>query len=252
MGGFMHSPLASGRVARIGAVRRDVLKSLKRAAKLPKIEFLDWLASPEGPAPSASLKVLKTRPITWLAIWSRRALLRQFSFPVPRRHLYVPASTRVKIKALRHYAREHVLENFVETGTYHGDTMAALAPMFYRCFTIEMAPALHAIARQRLYAFENVTCILGDSAMMLPGIVQQLRGPALFWLDAHASGGETFSSGKGPLISELEAIYSGKAAGHVVLIDDARGHDLAAVRRFCAPYAHIVVRNDIARLTPIK
>jgi hypothetical protein len=85
---------------------------------------------------------------------------------------------------------------------------------------------------------------------VLPDILQRLKGPSLFWLDAHASGGETFSSGKGPLISELQAIYSSETAGHVVLIDDARGHDLAAIRRFCAPYAHLEVRNDIVRLTP--
>jgi hypothetical protein len=170
---------------------------------------------------------------------------------MPRRYLYVPASQRVKVTALRRYAREYGLKNFVETGTYLGDTTASLAPMFSGCFTIEMAPALHTRACERLGKFGNVRCILGDSALMLPSVARQLKEPSLFWLDAHASGGETANSGKGPLIMELEAIYRDKAAGHVVLIDDARGHDVAAIRRFCASRARLEVRNDIVRLIPI-
>ncbi len=226
-----------------------MLDRLKRAAKLQKIEFVDWLASPEGPAPSISLRRVRVRTRTWAAIWLRRALLRQFSFPRPRRYVYLPASGRVKAAALRRYAREYGLKTFVETGTYLGDTTAAVASTFAQCFTIEMSPQLHARSQERLSAFPNVECVLGDSASQLPPVLRRIEGPSLFWLDAHASGSETVDSGKGPVFSELAAIYSG-GGDHVVLIDDARGHDLAAIRRFCGSFAHVDVRNDIARVVP--
>jgi hypothetical protein len=250
MGSFMKAPVV-GVVGQPLSVGRKVLKSLKRAVKLPKIEFLDWLSSSEGPAPAASLRAVRTRARTWIAIWSRRVLLRQFSFPKPRRYLYVPASPRTKISAILRYARDHKLDTFVETGTYLGDTVAAVAPSFNRCFTIEMSAALHALSSERLGKFGNVRCVLGNSSSALPDIVLQLGRPALFWLDAHASGGETENTGKGPLFAELRAIYSDKTTGHVVLIDDARGHNIDAIRSFCAPHALIDVRNDIVRLTPI-
>jgi hypothetical protein len=157
----------------------------------------------------------------------------------------------VKIIALRRYAREHSLVNFVETGTYLGDTTAAVASTFSLCFTVEMSPELHARARERLGKLGNVRCVLGDSALALPGIMRQISEPSLFWLDAHASGGETVNSGKGPLLAELEAIYSG-GPGHVILIDDARGHDVAAIRSFCSSRAQVEVRNDIIRLVPAR
>ena len=123
-----------------------MLRALKQTAKLPKVEFLDWLASSEGPLPSASLKALRLGPRTWLAIWLRRAWLRQ-RFPKPRRRVYVPASQRVKIIALRHYARQHGLVNFVETGTYLGDTAATVASLFSLCFTVEdVARAVHPLS----------------------------------------------------------------------------------------------------------
>jgi hypothetical protein len=229
-----------------------MLRALKKAVKLPKIEFLDWLASSEGPAPTASLRTFRPSARSWLAIWFRRAWLRQFQFPVPRRYLYVPASQRVKVTALLRYAREYGLVNFVETGTYLGDTTSAIAPMFCLCFSVEISPELHARSRKRLSKFANVSCILGDSSLVLPEIVRKLNGPSLFWLDAHASGGETFSGGKDPLLAELEAIYSSTCSGHVILIDDARGHDIAAIRSFCGSRARVDVRNDIIRIAPIR
>ena len=58
--------------------RRLLSRSAKGALKLHKIEFLDWLASPEGPQPSRSLKAIETSARTWVLIWARRALLGSF------------------------------------------------------------------------------------------------------------------------------------------------------------------------------
>jgi hypothetical protein len=225
---------------------------IERPENAPKIAYLYWLASSEGPTRAPFLRPIKIWPRTWLAIWLLHWRFHHYNFPLPRRNLYVPASPKVKILALRHYARRYNLKTFVETGTYLGDTVAALAPNFLHCFTIEIEPTVHERCRRRLESFDNVECILGDSALALPAIVRNLKDDALFWLDGHASGGETFNSGKGPLISELTTIYSDPSRRHVVLIDDARGHDIDSIRGFCESRAQIDIRNDIIRLTPIK
>ncbi len=66
----------------------------------------------------------------------------------------------------------------------------------------------------------------GDSATLLPGVLESLDGPALFWLDGHYMGGE---SGRGtedtPVIAEMTALFAHPVRGHVVLIDDARLFD---------------------------
>jgi hypothetical protein len=233
-------------------LRRAAIELIERPEDASKIAYLYWLASSEGPTPSPFLRPLKIRSRTWLAIWLLHLRFHHYNFPLPRRNLYVPASPKVKILALRQYARRYNLKTFVETGTYLGDTIAALAPNFLRCFTIEIEPMVYERCRRRLESFDNVECILADSSLALPAIVQGLKGDALFWLDGHASGGETFNSGKGPLISELTTIYSEPSRRHVVLIDDARGHDIESIRRFCESRAQIDIHNDIIRLTPTK
>src|SRR5262249_54408993 len=138
---------------------------------------------------------------------------------------------------------------FVETGTYVGDTTAALAPAFAECFTIEMSPELYARASARFSSSPLIHCMLGDSADVLPHIVGRLKEPALFWLDAHASGGDTIDTGKGPILTELAAIHSGTLK-HVTLIDDARGHNLMAIRDTLPDNFSVTLRNDIIRIIP--
>ncbi|MDD5318778.1 MAG: hypothetical protein PHF79_03110, partial [Candidatus Pacebacteria bacterium] len=50
------------------------------------------------------------------------------------------------------------------------------------------------------------------------------RGPILFWLDAHFSGGKTAKSvlGDTPIEKELDIIFGSWTNGNVILIDDAR------------------------------
>jgi hypothetical protein len=150
----------------------------------------------------------------------------------------------------RRYARDFALINFVETGTYLGDTISELASTFHTCFTVELSDSLHAAATQRLSAFSNVNCLLGDSASVLPQILRSLDGPALFWLDAHASGGATANSGRGPIFGELDAIFAHGCKAHVILIDDARGHDIREIAQIVPSCFKFSVRNDIARIVP--
>jgi hypothetical protein len=156
----------------------------------------------------------------------------------------------VKIRALQHYARDFGLKTFVETGTFVGDTTAAVAHSFDRCFTIELSGDLHARAVKRFAAQPHVVCVRGDSGAAIGDILHTIDQPALFWLDAHYSGGITADAGYDPILKELSSIFAHSIKSHVVLIDDARGHQIDAIARQI-PDGHLLsVKNDIVRIVP--
>jgi hypothetical protein len=137
-----------------------------------------------------------------------------------------PAPHAIKMSVVRSYLRNHNLKQFVETGTYLGDTLEYIAREGVGCTSIELSEQLHAKATQRFSGFENVSLILGDSAEQMPKLLTRLGKPTLFWLDGHYSAGFTARGEKdSPIMSELEAIYNHPVAGHVILIDDARCFD---------------------------
>jgi hypothetical protein len=121
------------------------------------------------------------------------------------------------------------LQDFIETGTYRGDTAAWAAEHFARVTTIELSPEFHAAAVTRFQSQPKVRALQGYSAAVLREVVPALSGPALFWLDAHWSGLDTAGrDSECPLLEEIELINAAdSAAPHCILVDDAR--------LFCAP-----------------
>ena len=130
---------------------------------------------------------------------------------------------------LSHLSKE-VLEKygtgstFVETGTYKGDTVRlALEAGFTTIETIELNKGLADAAKELFKDNEGVTVWQGDSVDCLEKIVDQLKEPATFWLDAHASGplpgGKT---GGGPVVDELRIIAKSPIKNHTIFIDDKR------------------------------
>jgi len=111
---------------------------------------------------------------------------------------------------------------FIETGTFAGGTAAWAARHFAEVVTIEASPELHARACSRFSAVPGVRALLGDSRVRLAEVLAQLSGPAVLWLDAHWSGGDTAGAAdECPLLGELAAINA-VTADHAVLVDDAR------------------------------
>jgi hypothetical protein len=149
---------------------------------------------------------------------------------------------------LRWHARHYGLRLFVETGTCFGDTTAAVAELFDRCWTVELSEELHRRACEK-FKGTNVECLQGDSGVLLPQIVAGLSQPALFWLDAHATGGPaTADAGYDPTSAELDAIF-GSSLPHVVLIDDGSDQNLDAIRRKVGRN-RCTIRNNIIRIAP--
>lgn len=213
-------------------------------------DYLDWLSSSEGPRRLYFLKRFKPSLPVLYGLRLRHAFSARRPACRGSRYLFVPPSPRVKARALRRHARQFGLSIFVETGTYHGDTVAAIAEQFDQCFTVELSPELWQSAALRLAPQKNVLCLHGDSSAVLPEILRQIGAPALFWLDAHASGGDTIDTGRNPLLDELAAIYAHNIKRHVILIDDARGQQVTTVTAAVPPTYRAIVRNDIIRITP--
>ena len=159
------------------------------------------------------------------------------------------------------------ISNFVETGTYRGQTARFASAHFQRVVTIEGAESIYRVTKQKLSNSSNIECLCGDSRIHLAKIMPDLLGSTLFWLDAHWSGGETFGEhAECPLMEELAAIYQGSSAPFTI-IDDARffisvppvPHDITAwpnyfqiaeMVRQHAPHTWIAVYADAIVLAP--
>jgi hypothetical protein len=130
-----------------------------------------------------------------------------------------------KIAIISEHAREYPeCKVFIETGTYFGSTTLALKDIFYTLYTIELDKWLFNKARVRLEIYDNIMCFCGDSSVLLPQILAQVKRPVLYWLDAHYSQGLTKRGSEDtPIIKELKAIRLHPfVTDSVILIDDAR------------------------------
>lgn len=138
----------------------------------------------------------------------------------------IPPPQAVKLKWIRYFQSRFQLHCFVESGTFHGQTVAAVANRFDRVLSIELDDKLWENAAQRFSSWPQVTIMHGDSGKVLVRELAKFDGPCLFWLDGHYSGGITAKAEQNtPILAELEAISHHMNLCHVILIDDARLFD---------------------------
>lgn len=166
-----------------------------------------------------------------------------------------------KQAVIRKFARQFGLQYLVETGTCHGDMVAAMQNEFKRVISIELCEPFYREVCERFKGVSNVELIHGDSAKELPKVVAGLKEPALFWLDGHYSGGDTARGDSDtPVNEELRTILQPGLPNHVILIDDARCfgespgyptleavHQLVATTR---PGWQVEVADDCIRIFP--
>jgi hypothetical protein len=132
----------------------------------------------------------------------------------------------IKMVMVASYLNKFSIEDFVETGTYLGDTLGYIATRGVRCTSIELSEELFQAARKRFNTCKNIKLLQGDSGQRLPELLNEINKPVLFWLDGHYSSGITASAeANTPICTELKAILSHTVKKHVILIDDARCFD---------------------------
>lgn len=133
-----------------------------------------------------------------------------------------PTPALIKQEIVKELARKYSLKTFVETGTYLGATVRASLSTFEKIYTIELDELLFNRAKKKFRNYSKVVVIKGDSAKKLPEVLSKIKGPALFWLDAHFSKGITAKGNLNtPILEELKAIIKHPIKQHLILIDDA-------------------------------
>jgi hypothetical protein len=139
----------------------------------------------------------------------------------------IPSPDKVKVNTVKKYADMFGIKTFVETGTYLGQMIDGIKEIFDTIISIELDDFLFKRAADRFARFENITILHGDSASLLPGCIESIKTPILFWLDAHYSAGITAKADKEtPIWLEVESILKHPLyREHVILIDDARCFD---------------------------
>lgn len=171
-----------------------------------------------------------------------------------------PAPHAVKMNIVRSYLRAFGLKKFVETGTYLGDTLEYISREGVDCISIELSDELYKNASWRFKDAKNVQLLHGNSASVIPQVLEGMNNSALFWLDGHYSGGITAKGEQdSPISIEIEAIHKFSEYQHVILIDDARCFDGTNGYPHLDDLLHeirqkglydAVVSADIIRLTP--
>ena len=172
--------------------------------------------------------------------------------PIPPPHL-------IKRETVKEYAYKFSTEIFIETGTYHGAMILGTKKFFNQIYSIELDKDLYLKAKKLFRKYDNIHILQGDSSKVLPELLDKIKKPCLFWLDAHYSGGVTAKGNLNtPIIIELKSIFSHQINDHVILIDDARcftGEEdyptIKALKDFVVkerPKWVFEVKNDIIRI----
>tara|TARA_S200000501_G_scaffold290196_1_gene275153 strand:+ start:3460 stop:4098 length:639 start_codon:yes stop_codon:yes gene_type:complete len=126
------------------------------------------------------------------------------------------------------------IKNFVETGTGKAEVVQTVveADDTLNIHTIEVIPEIFNKNKINFSYLKDVNWHLGTSFDILPQILPNLKGVALFWMDAHFPGADFGLSSYGdekdddkrlPLKKELETIVENRdTTNDVFVIDDLR------------------------------
>jgi hypothetical protein len=168
----------------------------------------------------------------------------------------------LKQRTVRDYAQRYGLRVLVETGTYYGEMVDAMKGRFAEIYSVEFDSQLAQRAAKKFSRWPHIHILEGDSQKVVPELLQSLKEPTLFWLDAGYYGWAGLHGNEQRLTSELDAILRSPIPQHVILMDDARGLNgqngsptvPQLKQRIEAefPGRGFEVKYDILRITPIS
>jgi hypothetical protein len=181
-----------------------MLESFKKTA--PGSALLNWLIN-------FKIKRLEARRLTSAEV---DALRRQFGPDTKGldRYMHDHCGCRVIIdpnfvRVIKQLKADFGLRNFVETGTYDGETSLAMSLLFDKVFTCDVVDWKR---RPELYFADNLTYETRNSPEFLRGHLPEIRTGSLFFLDAHWGA-------YWPLLDEMAIIFK-ECEKPVIVIDD--------------------------------
>lgn len=134
----------------------------------------------------------------------------------------IKGESKIKQNIIEEFQKKCGYNVLIETGTFLGDMVEAQRNNFKKIFSIELQYDLAKGAVDRFKDVGHIKILQGDSGELLRTILKEVNEPAIFWLDAHYSGGLTAKGDKEcPIYQEIDAIFTTKEH-HFLLIDDAR------------------------------
>lgn len=143
---------------------------------------------------------------------------------------FMGSITRFDIQS---YKDRYNLTYFIETGTLYGDSVAHAAQFdFEKIFSFEVYKPLYEKSKERFINDQRIVILNEDSGKGIENLNTQVKGNALFFLDAHFPGAdagytqyneEKNNDTKMPLLNELKGILN-RASEYkdVIIIDDYR------------------------------
>jgi hypothetical protein len=172
---------------------------------------------------------------------------------------------------IRELATRFSIDHFVETGTYLGGTSSWAASQFAHVWTSELHPDSYRRAKDNLARFPNVQIYHQPSPGFLRHVLPEIRGKALFWLDAHMMPGSVTAGldDECPVLDEIRAILAWRPRDAFILIDDARlflapaalphkADQWPAIRELLDAFIplkdshHIIIHNDVVMVIPLE
>jgi hypothetical protein len=158
---------------------------------------------------------------------------------------------------IRAYAERYNLHHFVETGTNEGEACRQALKWARTIVSCDLSAEHVERSRSRLAQHANVSIALADSGTWLPWIVNELKEPALFWLDAHGSCAHPDGRLEYTLRKEVVAAASAPR-GSVILVDDQRMFGVIVAMSmdelrgmYSAPGWDVTGIDDIVRIVPV-
>lgn len=121
----------------------------------------------------------------------------------------------LKQQVIQEYARAYDLPVLVETGTNYAHMIYVQKDHFREIYSIELDAYKAESARRKFLRDTKIHILEGDSGVVLPKLLPELKDRCLFWLDGHDFDIST------PVQLELDALFRDSAQEHVILIDDA-------------------------------